>query len=84
MAYICSYAMMIAEMVSFARLISWFTSRVISLTCRRWLPFHPFLDTTALPAAVFAPVDFSQGFHVRINSACLALRSGVHPFIGSP
>lgn len=34
----------------------------------------------ALPAAVLAPVDRSHGFQVRISAACLARRSGVHPF----
>lgn len=29
---------------------------------------------------VFAPVDFSQGFQVRINAACFARHSAVQPF----
>ena len=29
---------------------------------------------------VLAPVDRSHGFQVRISAACLARRSGVHPF----
>ncbi len=37
-----------------------------------------FCADLALPSGVVAPVDRSQGFHVRINADCLALASGVH------
>lgn len=83
-AYVCAYAITMDATVSLARLISWLTSLVTSLICWRWLPFQAFLDTVALPASVFAPVDFSQGFQVLISSACLALRSFVHLFMIRP
>ncbi|WP_177207861.1 hypothetical protein [Massilia yuzhufengensis] len=39
-----------------------------------------FLLLRALPAAALAPVEHSHGLQVRISAACLAGRSGVHPF----
>lgn len=80
-AYVCTYAITMDATVSFARLISWLTIRVMSLICCRWLPFQAFLDTLDLPSSVFAPVDISQGFQVLMSSDCLALRSTVQLFI---
>lgn len=58
--------------------ISAFSRRRNSRICCQWPPFHAFLDALALPAAVRGPVDLVHGCHLRISSACLALRSGVH------
>lgn len=40
-----------------------------------------FCEEIALPSTVFGPVDFSHGRVRRSNSACFALRSGVHPLV---
>ena len=48
-----------------------------SRSCARWPPVQAFLLTRCLPSGDFGPVDLAHGCHVRINSACRALRSGV-------
>ena len=48
-----------------------------SRSCARWPPVQAFLLTRCLPSGVLGPVDLAHGCHVRINSACRALRSGV-------
>ncbi len=43
-------------------------------------PLYALRATVALPSGVRGPVDFSQGRHCRISSACRARRSDVQPF----
>lgn len=56
-----------------------FSSRVSSRSAARCPPLNPLREVRALPSALRGPVDCSHGFHARINAACLARRSGVHP-----
>ncbi len=44
-------------------------------------PLKALRATVALPACVIGPVDFSQGRHCWINSACRALLSAVQPLV---
>ena len=48
-----------------------------SRSCARWPPFQALRPTRDLPVGDFGPVDLAHGIHRLINSACLALRSGV-------
>ena len=54
-----------------------FTILDSSRNCARWPPVQAFLLTRCLPSCDLGPVDLAHGCHVRINSACRALRSGV-------
>ena len=53
------------------------TSLGSSRSCARWPPVQAFLLTRCLPLGDLGPVDLAHGCHVRIRSACRALRSGV-------
>ena len=55
------------------------SERLSRLIMARLPPFQALRDTTAFPLEVLGPVDFSQGRHRWISSACLARRSGVQP-----
>ena len=55
------------------------TILVSSRSCARWPPVQALRLTRSLPSSDVGPVDLAHGFHCLINSACLALRSGVHP-----
>ena len=48
-----------------------------SRNCARWPPRQAFVATFFFPSIDFGPVACSHGFHRLIDSACLALRSGV-------
>ena len=53
------------------------TILVSSRISAQWPPVQAFLLTRRLPASDLGPVDLAHGCHVRISSACRALRSGV-------
>ena len=55
------------------------TILVSSRSCARWPPVQALRLTRSLPSGDLGPVDCFHGFHSLINSACLALRSNVHP-----
>ena len=52
---------------------------VSSRSCARCPPFQALPLTRCLPSGDLGPVDLAHGFHCLINSACLFLRSNVHP-----
>ena len=58
------------------------TILVSSRSCPRCPPVQALRLTRSLPSGDLGPVDCFHGFHNLIDSACLALRSGVHPLLG--